>query len=90
MAETLWGIDAGGPPSEEEEILRTLAREQPLPTDALIPSGLPPDQWRRHELALAHLCDQSVVQEGENGLELTIPIYHRWIRRYVLNLPDST
>jgi len=87
MAETLWGIDAGGPPLEEKEILQALAREQPLSTDALIPANVLLDRRRQYDLALAHLRDQSIVREGEDGWELIVPIYRRWIRRYILNLP---
>ena len=87
-AESLWGMDAGGPPPAEADLLRALAQKQPQPTERLIPSDLPPADQRRYHLALEHLRDQSLVREVEEGWELTIPLYRRWLRRYVLNLPE--
>lgn len=89
LAESLWGIDSGGPPPEEAVLLQSLAAAQPQPEEDLIPPDLLPEERRARYLALDHLRDQSLIRRVENGWELTIPLYHRWIRRYVLNLPDE-
>jgi hypothetical protein len=66
-----------------------LAAEQPQPEEALTPSGLSPEEQRARQLALDHLRDQSLIRRVEDGWVLTILLYRRWIRRYILNLPDE-
>ncbi|MFB0536236.1 MAG: WD40/YVTN/BNR-like repeat-containing protein, partial [Anaerolineae bacterium] len=89
FAESLWGIDSGGPPPAEAALLRSLATTQPQLEENLVPPDLPPEERRARQLALDHLRNQSLVRRVENGWELTIPLYRRWIRRYILNLPDE-
>ena len=89
LAESLWGVDSGGPPAMEAELLKSLAANQPQPEDSLIPDSLPPDEQRAHQLALNHLHDQRLLCD-QYGWRFTIPLYRRWIHHYVLNLPDET
>ena len=89
FAESLWGIDSGGPPPVEVLLLRSLAAAQPQPEESLVPPDLPPEEQRARQLALDHLRDQSLIRRVEDGWELTIPLYRRWIRQYILNLPDE-
>ncbi|MFN8505609.1 WD40/YVTN/BNR-like repeat-containing protein [Kouleothrix sp.] len=88
MAESLWGMDNGGPPAPEAELLRLLAAA-PQPDAALLAAELPPEARRARQLALDRLCDQSLVRSGSLGWELSIPLYRRWIERYVLALPAA-
>ena len=89
LAESLWGVDSGGPPQAEAALLQSLAAAQPQPDERLIPPDLPPKEQRARHLALDHLRDQSLIRRCEGGWELTIPLYRRWLRRYILNLPDD-
>jgi hypothetical protein len=89
FAKSLWGIDSGGPPPTEAILLKSLAATRSQPEESLIPSGLSPEEQRARRLALDHLRDQSLIRCIEGEWELTIPLYRRWIRRYILNLPDE-
>ena len=66
-----------------------LAAAQFQPEKSLVPSRLPNGEQRARQLALDHLRDQSLICRVEGQWKLTIPLYRRWIRRYVLNLPDE-
>ena len=84
LAESLWGIDSGGPPAAEAALLRSLVTAQPQPDDLLLPSDLSPQERRSRQLALDHLRDQSLVRRVESGWELTLPLYRAWVRRVIL------
>jgi hypothetical protein len=88
-AESLWDVDGDGPPPAQAALLRALADQQPQGEGNLMPPDLPPGERRALQLALDHLHDQSLIRQVEGGWELTIPLYRRWIRRYVLNLPEQ-
>jgi photosystem II stability/assembly factor-like uncharacterized protein len=88
MAESLWGIDSGGPPEAEAALLQQFADEQPLAEALLLPPDLPLDAQRARRLALDHLHDQSLIRLVPAGWELTIPLYRRWIRRYILRVSE--
>lgn len=81
MAESLWGIEAGGPPPAETAILQALAQNQPQAESDLIPAGLPLAEARRWQAGLEHLHDQSLIRPNGTGWEMTIPLYRYWIRR---------
>jgi hypothetical protein len=89
LAESLWGVDSGGPPQADAALLRSLAAAQPQPADRLILPSLPPKEQRARYLALDHLRDQSLIRRCDDGWELAIPLYRRWLRRYILSLPDE-
>ena len=86
MAESLWGMESGGPPAADAALLQLLA-VAPQPDEVLLAAELPPDQRRARQLALDRLHDQSLIRQGLSGWELTIPLYRRWITRYILALP---
>lgn len=79
LAESLWGMDHGGPPPAEAVLLQSLATTQPQPEESLIPPDLSPSEQRARRLALEHLKDQCLIRRVEGGWELTIPLYRRWI-----------
>jgi len=91
LAESLWGIDSGGPPAAEATLLRLLAVTQSQPEEALMPAKLSTAELRARQLALEHLRDQSLTRRSVAGWEASIPLYRRWIRRHILDLPgDAT
>jgi photosystem II stability/assembly factor-like uncharacterized protein len=87
LAESLWGIDSGGPPPAEAAILKALATQQPQLDGALMPVTISPEEARARHLAIDHLADQSLIRHSGGGWEFTIPLYRRWIRYYILHLP---
>ncbi|MBN2390996.1 MAG: serine/threonine-protein kinase PknK [Anaerolineae bacterium] len=89
LAESLWGVDQGGPSGFEAQLLISLARHQPQTEATLFPLDASMEYQRAYALALAHLNDQSLVRRGQTGWELTVPLYRHWIRRYVLHLEDN-
>jgi hypothetical protein len=89
LAESLWSVESGGPLAVEVELLKLLAT-RPQTDDDLIPGNLPPDERRMRQLALDHLHDQSLIRHVTAGWELTIPLYQRWIQRYILGLPAES
>jgi hypothetical protein len=86
LAESLWEIDNDGPPLAEAALISALATTHPQVEEALMPPDLSPKERRARQLALDHLKDQSLIRQVQDGWELTIPLYHHWIRRYILNL----
>jgi hypothetical protein len=67
-------------------LISALATTHPQVEEALMPPDLSPKERRARQLALDHLKDQSLIRQVQDGWELTIPLYHHWIRRYILNL----
>jgi len=88
LAESLWGVESGGPTPQEVEVFTALVTAGPQPEDVLIPPELAPQERRTRHLALDQLADQSLIRAHDGVWELTIPLYGRWIRRYVLGLPE--
>jgi hypothetical protein len=88
FAESLWNVDAGGPPLPEATLLKGLAAEQPQLDEALIPPNQSTNSRRVWRLALDHLRDQSLVRLDKEGWKITIPLYRRWIRYNILNLSE--
>ena len=89
MSESLWALDRGGPPSTEAMLLKALAVLQPQGEQSLLTSDLMPKVQRERHLARQHLEDQGLIHYVEGGWELAIPLYRRWIRRYILDIPDD-
>jgi photosystem II stability/assembly factor-like uncharacterized protein len=87
LAESLWGMESGGPTPQEVAVFTALVTAGPQPEEVLIPSELAPQEQRARQLALDQLVDQSLIRARDGVWELTIPLYGRWIRRYVLSLP---
>lgn len=90
LAESLWYLHESGPPPAEGALLKALATTQPLAYETLIPANLSASERRARQLGLDQLRDQSLIRQVEGGWEITIPLYRRWIRRYILNLADDT
>jgi formylglycine-generating enzyme required for sulfatase activity len=89
LAESLWGIDAGGPPAMEAALLRSLATSQPQTEQDLIAAISPSEEKRAYRLALARLQDQRLIHNVGEVLNITIPLYRHWIRRYILDLSNE-
>jgi hypothetical protein len=89
LAESLWGVDQGGPPNVEAHLLRNLAYHQPQTESTLVPPDASMKRQRAYALALAHLNDHRLIRRGQNGWGMTIPLYRHWIRRYVLHQQDD-
>jgi hypothetical protein len=89
LAESLWQVESGGPPTEEAALLTALAADQPQLEERLIPADRSLAEQRAARLALERLRDQSLLRQTDGGWELTIPLYRRWIRRYVLQLSEK-
>lgn len=90
LAESLWYLSESGPPPTEATLLKALATTQPLAYETLIPANLSASERRARQLGLDQLRDQSLIRQVKGGWEITIPLYRRWIRRYILNLADAT
>ncbi len=89
LAESLWGAYRSGERPAEESLLRSLAAFQPQSDDSLIPPHLPPEEQRVLQLALRHLEDQSLIRCVQGAWTFTIPLYRRYVRSAILNLPDD-
>lgn len=92
FARSLWAIDNGGPDMPEAEILKLLSIHSACNETLLFPQRLSNDELEERQIALAKLQDQSLVKKADDGQEwqLTIPLYRRWIRRTILNLPEQS
>lgn len=91
FAVSLWAIDDDGPNTPEAEILKILSIHPSCDETILLPRKLPNADLRQRQLALAKLQGESLVKKVNDGKawQLTIPLYQRWIRRTILNLPDQ-
>ena len=84
---SLWQMDTGGPPTQEAQILKSLASQQKYSHEEILALCDQADNLREWELAIAHLADQSIIRKRYNKWEMTIPIYRHWIQRNILNMP---
>jgi hypothetical protein len=89
LAESLWKEIEDKSLFEQAILLKSLALTQPQADETLNPPDLPLDERQARQQALNQLQDQSLIHQKEDGWELTIPLYRRWIRRHILNLPDK-
>jgi hypothetical protein len=89
LAESLWGVHRSGEQSTEESLLRSLATAQPQGDADLVPPDLPPEEQRALQLALRHLEDQSMIHRIQGAWAISIPLYRRYIRSAILNLPGE-
>jgi hypothetical protein len=86
----LWEISSGGSFPAEAKLLQSLADVQPESEEHLIPEDLSGQERRTQQLALQRLRDHCLIRCTEGKWEMTIPLYRRWIRQYILNLPDKS
>lgn len=90
LAESLWGVDTGGPPANEATLLTSLTMSQPQPEDQLLHPLGSALEVRARKLALERLAQQSLIRLSDDGWEITIPLYRQWLRQQFLALPGNT
>jgi len=89
MAETLWGIDSGGPSDDDATILKALSENLGQKEDELILPSLQQKKRRSLQIALDRLNDMSLIRQYDSGWSITIPIFRTWIRRNILGYKEG-